>query len=106
MSISAEHARFLYGAAQECLTNSVKHGKASKVTLNVTFGPDFIEMVATDNGSGKQPAGSEENKGFGLKKIDSYLKANGGYMTCRSGPGFSVTIWLPIREEDESERKN
>ena len=28
-------------AAQECLTNSVKHGKASKVTLNVTFGPDL-----------------------------------------------------------------
>lgn len=99
-SISAEHARFLYGAAQECLTNSVKHGKASNVTLTVTFGRDFIEMVVIDNGSGKQPAESDESQGFGLKKIDSYLKANGGYMTCRSGPGFSVAIWLPIGEED------
>lgn len=106
MSISAEHARFLYGAAQECLTNSGKHGKASHVTLNISFGGDYVEMTATDNGRGQPPAGAAEGKGFGLKKIESYLKANGGYMTCRSGPGFSVTIWLPIREEDESERKN
>ena len=100
MSINAEHARFLYGAAQECLTNSVKHGKASSVTLNISFGSDYVEMVATDNGIGKPPAESGENSGFGLKKIESYLKANGGYITCRSGQGFSVTIWLPIEETD------
>ncbi len=100
MSINAEHARFLYGAAQECLTNSVKHGKASSVTLNINFGNDHVEMVATDNGSGQPLDTSGENKGYGLKKIDSYLKANGGYMNCRSGPGFSVTIWLPIEETD------
>jgi signal transduction histidine kinase len=104
MSINAEHARFLYGAAQECLTNSVKHGKASHVTLNITFGRDHVELVATDNGNGQPPYESGENKGFGLKKIDSYLKANGGYMTFQSGPGFSVTIWLPIEETELHER--
>ncbi len=100
MSISAEHARFLYGAAQECLTNSVKHGKASSVTLNISIGSDYIEMVVKDNGSGRPQPEPEGNKGFGLKKIDLYLKANGGHMTCRNGPGFSVTIWLPIEETD------
>lgn len=98
MSISAEHARFLYGAAQECLTNSVRHGKASIVTLNISIGSDYIEMVATDNGSGRLQPETEDNKGFGLKKINLYLKANGGHMTCRSGSGFLVTIWLPIEE--------
>ncbi len=100
MFISAEHARFLYGTTQECLTNSVKHGKASNVTLNMRFGGDYIEMVVTDNGFGQLPSKAEESKGFGLKKIESYLKANGGYITCRSGPGFSVTIWLPIEVTD------
>jgi signal transduction histidine kinase len=100
MSINAEHARFLYGAAQECLTNSVRHGKASSVTLNLSISPEHIEMTASDNGSGRPPSAEEETKGFGLKKIDAYLKANGGVMTYRSGPGFSVTIWLPIEEAD------
>jgi signal transduction histidine kinase len=99
MSINAEHARFLYGAAQECLTNSVKHGKATNVTLKISFTKNYAEMMATDNGSGP-PSASWENKGFGLKKIDSYLKANGGYMVCRSEPGFSVKIWLPLGEVD------
>ncbi|SHH87809.1 Signal transduction histidine kinase [Sporobacter termitidis DSM 10068] len=98
MSINAEQARFLYGAAQECLTNSVKHGKAGDVTLNISIVSDYIEMVTADNGNGKPPPESGENKGFGLKKIDAYLKANGGHMTFKSGPGVTVTIWLPIEE--------
>lgn len=100
MSINAEHARFLYGAAQECLTNSVRHGLASSITLNMDIGNEHVGMEVTDNGKGHLPSESGEIKGFGLKKIALYLKANGGYMTCHSGPGFKVLIWLPIEETD------
>jgi signal transduction histidine kinase len=99
-NISAEHARFLYGAAQECLTNSFKHGKASNVTLDLSIGKDYIELASADNGNGLPLSAAGENKGFGLKKIELYLKANGGSMNCKSGHGFSVTIWLPIEETE------
>lgn len=95
-SISAEHARFLYGAVQECLTNSVKHGKASTVALQFNFRNDYIEMKATDNGCCGTSSETIGNAGFGLKKIDTYVKANGGTLVCKNGEGFTVNIWLPV----------
>jgi signal transduction histidine kinase len=98
--ISAEHARFLYGAVQECLTNCVRHGKASNASLTISVGSDFIEMLIVVEGIGRILPELPENKGSGLKKISTYLKNNGGYLTYQSGPGFSVKIWLPIEETD------
>ena len=93
-TIYAEHARFLYGAIQECLSNSVRHGRASIVSVTMDYSNDIIEVVVTDNGSGLSEK-MTENRGFGLKKIDAYLKANCGKMECVDRDGFTVRIWLP-----------
>ncbi len=93
-SIYAEHARFLYGAIQECLSNSVRHGKATHVSVQMDYSDNIIEVAVSDNGSGKSLEGTD-NMGFGLKKIEAYLKANSGRMECVDGNGFTVRIWLP-----------
>ncbi len=92
--IYAEHARFLYGAIQECLSNSVRHGKAGAVKVLFDYDDDTIAVEVSDNGCGR-PKKADDNRGFGLKKIEAYLKANSGRMQCLDGNGFTVKIWLP-----------
>ena len=104
-SIYAEHARFLYGAIQECLSNSVRHGKASVVSVLMDYSENIIEVVISDNGRGLSEE-MTENRGFGLKKIEAYLKANCGKMECVDGNGFTVKIWLPAEVNSINEWYN
>ncbi len=98
MNISADHARFLYGAIQECLTNSVKHGSAHNITMKFRVNNNSIETEIIDDGAGVMLNEVGTNKGFGLRKIEYYLKANGGSLLCCGDSGFSVSMCLPIEE--------
>ncbi len=104
-SISAEHARFLYGAIQECLSNSVRHGKASAVKVRMDYSDDIVAVEVADNGCGR-PDDDGESLGFGLKKIEAYLKANSGRMESLDGNGFTVRMWLPTEVNGVNEWTN
>lgn len=100
-----EHVEFLIGALQEFLTNGAKHGHADHFLISVSADSANLRMEVKDNGHSEDF--TEDNarqmieQGFGLKKIESYVKNAGG--TCRftNEEGFRATVTLPVIHEEE-----
>ena len=96
-----EHAEFLTGALSELLTNGVKHGGATAFTVKLLGDSAHIRLEVRDNGSS---AFNEEtrdeliHKGFGLKKLISYVKRCGGVTKFDNDGGFFSMIELPLGE--------
>ncbi len=76
----------LYRIVQEALTNAVRHGKATEISVDIKYLPKEIRFRISDNGTGA----AEIKEGFGLKGIRERAEAFGGKVTIRSGRGFSI----------------
>jgi len=76
----------LYRIVQEALTNAVRHGKATEISVTIVYDPKEIRFHILDNGIGT----GEFKEGFGLKGIRERVEAFGGEVTIESGQGFSV----------------
>lgn len=91
--LSAERVSFLYGAIQECITNGMKHGGAKHITVKLFVEEALLYTEIWNDGS--EPVSFSEG-GFGLRKIRSYVDANGGSLSFATGEGFTVIIVLPL----------
>ena len=105
LMIPHEHVEFLIGALQEFLTNGAKHGHADRYLISVSADSANLRMEVKDNGHSEDF--SEENarqkieQGFGLKKIESYVKNAGGTCKFTNEEGFRATVTLPVLHEEE-----
>jgi signal transduction histidine kinase len=66
----------IYRVVSELLNNVVKHSKATKVTVQVIFFDEYLQISVEDNGIGIKT--EEKNWGIGLKNVNSrieFLKA-------------------------------
>jgi len=84
-----------YRIVQEGLTNAVKHARASRVDVTVSYAPDAVRLEVRDDGSGLADGNSP---GFGLVGIRERVKIYGGEMSAGRLPegGFVLTTRLPI----------
>lgn len=84
----------LLNALKECLTNSLKHGHASRADLLIQEYNGAVTMTLTDNGGGAQGFVF----GFGLNNMSRQAGSIGGTLTAFSekGEGFTVSITIPI----------
>lgn len=104
--ISKAHTEFLTGALQELLTNGVKHGQADCFTITLNADSGHVRMKVTDNGKSDF---SEDNryeriqKGYGIKKLKSYIEKCGGTISIFNKQGFHVSITLPLNQEVQNE---
>ena len=82
----------LYRAAQEGLTNAIKHGEASRIDLAIHFNEDSVALKVRDNGRGC-PGMSE---GFGLQHMRERSESLRGHVGFTNLPeGFLVEISIP-----------
>ena len=99
LQIPREHTEFLTGAAQELMSNGVRHGDADRFHLGLSGDSGHICLVVQDNGNSDF---SEENqakrisRGFGLRKLISYAQRCGGYVEVSNKNGFRAEITLPL----------
>lgn len=91
--LHGEQSLHLYRIVQEALSNSLRHGKATKVSLNIQFKPDLIYMQYVDNGLGTDNL----TKGFGLRSMEERVKTLGGEIKYHStsGHGFELACTIP-----------
>ncbi|TQE17898.1 PAS domain S-box protein [Streptomyces ipomoeae] len=83
-----------YYVTSECLTNAVKHARASVVTVEGRDHEGVLELVVRDDGDG----GAEPDKGSGLIGLIDRVEASGGRLTVVSPPGSgtTITVRLPV----------
>lgn len=99
IQISDEHVLFLTGVLQESLTNGVKHGNANEFVVYLVGDSAHIRLEISDNGCSDFAESNKHTKienGFGLKKIASYAKKNGGKALFSNDNGFKTIVELPI----------
>jgi signal transduction histidine kinase len=94
-SLPTEVELALYRALQESMTNALKHSKARRIFVSLTFGEESVRLTVTDDGVGA-PVDAYE-RGFGLTALRERAEALGGSLKAgnASEGGFALEIELP-----------
>ncbi|MFF0744067.1 sensor histidine kinase [Streptomyces sp. NPDC004111] len=77
--------------AQEALTNTAKHARASRVGVTLSYMGDEITLDVRDDGRGFDP-GAESGLGFGLTGMRARAERLAGTVDTESEPGFGTAI--------------
>jgi len=87
----------LFRAAQECVSNAIRHGNASRVDIRLDTDATAIRLQVLDNG-----LGSTEGVGAGLAGMRTRAALLCGDVTITRDPGWTVAITLPLRTRAHS----
>ncbi|MFZ5986843.1 MAG: sensor histidine kinase [Bacillota bacterium] len=82
----------IYKNIQEALTNSVRHGKASIINIELKYFDDKIELIISDNGIGCDKIFI----GMGISGMEERARILGGKVEFHSLNGFVVKTVIPI----------
>ena len=96
-TLSPDVALCLFRVAQETLSNSVRHARAGRVTVELTPDAEGIELRVIDDGIGFSPD-EQAGTGLGLRSIDERVRLMGGavHVDSRPGHGTRVTVYIPF----------
>jgi PAS domain S-box-containing protein len=85
----------IYRIVQECISNAIKHGKASRITIELLTRGEFYIVAVTDNGVGF--AGSSDSGGMGLHLMEYRARLIGAQIEINNpiGGGCRVECRLP-----------
>jgi len=83
----------LFKNAQEAITNAVRHGKATAVTVDLEFLAASVALTIANNGS--LPSEPLE-AGLGIKGMKERIALIGGRLEWQKSDRFSVTTTLPL----------
>ena len=81
----------LFRAAQEAMSNAVRHGSPRSVHVSVAMDRDAATLTVADDG-----AGGDEGPGLGLPGMRARVSAQGGVVTVARERGWTVSVTLPL----------
>jgi signal transduction histidine kinase len=94
LTTEARHSVFL--AVKEALNNTVRHARATAVTLRLAVSDGVMTIEVSDNGCGFA-TGAGGDAGNGLRNMAARMQEVGGQFELRSTPGSGTTISLRLR---------
>ncbi|MBL1080055.1 sensor histidine kinase [Nocardia sp. 2] len=80
-----------YRVAQECLTNTVRHSGASRVTVGLQVKADVLELCIIDNG-----CGGVSREGAGIRGMRERALLIDATLTMNSPPGIGTDVRLRV----------
>lgn len=89
-SLSPEYKEILYFTIKEALTNSIKHGKADEIRIDLSL-EENVKLIIKDNGIGCKNL----VKGNGILGLESRIKDYNGKMSFITNDGFMIELSLP-----------
>lgn len=91
----------LFRVIQEMLNNTLKHAKASKISLLISKDDNELFVDYTDNGIGFDESKLPQEKSLGLSGIRSRIDYLGGTIELSSAPdkGTKYAIMIPVSEK-------
>jgi signal transduction histidine kinase len=93
---------------QEAMTNAMKHSKASKIQIELTYEPDQVQLCVTDDGVGFNPCISRPQNGLGLTSMRERAERLRGQWWIYSAPGqgTQIQVVVPIQAETPQKSKH
>lgn len=91
----------LYRVIQECITNVIKHAKASNLTIDLKHESCKIIIIISDNGIGFSfNENQTEDNHFGLKIVQERIQFLDGdfLIDSKLGKGTTIKIEIPKRQ--------
>lgn len=84
----------LYRVLQELMSNTLKYAEADQVDIHLAQETDHIELIYQDNGKGFDVSLPKNQKGLGMKNIQSRLRMLAGTLQFETKPtkGFKAKI--------------
>lgn len=88
----------LYRIAQEALNNSLKHARATKVTVHIFTEDDTVFLEVNDDGVGFDPRSAKAQGGMGLLNMNERANRAGGSLSIHSetGKGTNIQVAIPM----------
>jgi two-component system, NarL family, sensor histidine kinase UhpB len=85
----------LFRAAQEGISNAVRHGNPGRITLAAQSANGWTTLRIADDGRG-----GPEGAGMGLPGMRARAAALGGHVTIEKSPGWTVIISIPFAQPE------
>ncbi|HDR7992792.1 TPA: hybrid sensor histidine kinase/response regulator transcription factor [Bacillus cereus] len=100
--VSKQSKMTLYRSLQESLTNAVRHGHSTEITVSLHFEPQQVRLDVQDNGCGEE----EWKDGFGLTAMKERVIQSQGRVIVYSkkGEGTLISCVLPKQVQLSSEQ--
>ena len=103
LRLPPERETAVFRAAQEALTNVVRHARAATVVVEADVTGGRLKISVQDDGEGFDPATvsapSTSGRGLGLLGMRERLELLGGEATIESEPGEGTTVVLEVPVE-------
>ena len=101
--VTAEAALTLYRAAQEGITNALRHGQAARIVLDVAGSPDAVRLTLRDDGVGLPAQGLPRNGHYGLRWLTERVESLHGTLALDpvEPHGARLSVRLPLNPESE-----
>ena len=84
----------LYKSIQEAVTNSVKHGSAKNIQVELCYESGMVSCTISDDGLGC----ANPSKGMGLSGMEERAHIHGGRLTFESNKGFLIRTEIPFQQ--------
>lgn len=99
--VPADAALALYRAAQEGITNALRHGEAEHLTLRLAGTSEEVALLLRDDGRGLPEGGPPRDGHYGLRWLRERVEALRGSVTLENLPprGVQLAVRLPLAPE-------
>ena len=93
LKFNSDEEDIIYRVVQEGITNAVRHGAATKISIYITKKEKWLTLLIQDNGKGCEKI----ETGFGLIHIEERIGLLHGTVAYDGSDGFTITAKIPIR---------
>lgn len=99
--LPGEVALALYRAAQEGITNALRHGEATRIALNLAGTADAVHLSLRDDGRGLPPEGLPTSGHYGLRWLSERVESlHGSVALAPALPrGAELAVRVPLTPE-------
>lgn len=98
----------VFRIVQEMVTNTIKHARATNITIQLIHRNNLLNIIFEDNGGGFDTSVLKNASGMGLKNIHAKVENLDGLMEIdsRKGRGTTINIQLPVKKTNNHEIKS
>jgi signal transduction histidine kinase len=104
LAVGYQIEALLYGVAQECLRNAVRHAQATTVAVKIVRSGDTVRLEVIDDGIGfnvSTVVNGPADGHFGLRVIRDMAADMGAMLAVESWPGAGTRWLLEVQIDDE-----